>query len=242
MAETRKTLSDNKNRRVSASALSLFSKLTIYSLVAILLISFASLQYYLPYSCRNYYSSKYNYSSISAQQVVDNGKQFVYRIAVVTDLDHDSLHSTKKNTWQSFLRRASLTINRDSSGASVEWDEQTIVLTSQISAGGRAMELSDLAIFDGHLMAVDDRTGIIYRIENFKDIIPWVICFFCSFWKLKKLILEFSERRSRQHNKTFQSRMDDDERRKIVCWRIGQRVDHSGRRFRKPQPDVRQSY
>ena len=36
------------------------------------------------------------------------------------------------------------------------------------------MELSELVVFNGHLMTVDDRTGVIYKIENNK-VIPWVI-------------------------------------------------------------------
>ncbi|KAI3418388.1 hypothetical protein GPALN_009711 [Globodera pallida] len=39
---------------------------------------------------------------------------------------------------------------------------------------GRAMELSDLCIFDGHLLTVDDRTGFVYRMDNFTQMDPWV--------------------------------------------------------------------
>jgi len=42
--------------------------------------------------------------------------------------------------------------------AEVKWDEagEGIELYSQISAGGRGMELSDLVFFDGHLLTVDE--------------------------------------------------------------------------------------
>ena len=36
------------------------------------------------------------------------------------------------------------------------------------------MELSELVVFNGGLYTVDDRTGVIYRIEGNK-VIPWVI-------------------------------------------------------------------
>lgn len=36
------------------------------------------------------------------------------------------------------------------------------------------MELSDLVIFDGNLLSIDDRTGIIYRIEK-GVAYPWVV-------------------------------------------------------------------
>ena len=45
---------------------------------------------------------------------------------------------------------------------------------STLSQGGRGMELSELVVFNGHLLTVDDRTGVIYRIEGNK-VIPWVI-------------------------------------------------------------------
>ena len=36
------------------------------------------------------------------------------------------------------------------------------------------MELSELVIFNGKLYSVDDRTGVVYQIENNK-VVPWVI-------------------------------------------------------------------
>lgn len=36
------------------------------------------------------------------------------------------------------------------------------------------MELSELVAFNGHLYSVDDRTGVVYRIQG-SQVIPWVI-------------------------------------------------------------------
>lgn len=36
------------------------------------------------------------------------------------------------------------------------------------------MELSELVVFNGHLYSVDDRTGVVYRIEG-DQAVPWVI-------------------------------------------------------------------
>lgn len=36
------------------------------------------------------------------------------------------------------------------------------------------MELSELVVFNGHLYSVDDRTGVVYRIEG-NQAVPWVI-------------------------------------------------------------------
>lgn len=37
------------------------------------------------------------------------------------------------------------------------------------------MELSDLAVFDGHLIAADDRTGILYKLSANNQVVPWVL-------------------------------------------------------------------
>ena len=36
------------------------------------------------------------------------------------------------------------------------------------------MELSELVVFNGKLYSVDDRTGVVYLVENNK-VVPWVI-------------------------------------------------------------------
>ena len=36
------------------------------------------------------------------------------------------------------------------------------------------MELSELVVFNGHLYSVDDRTGVVYRIQG-NQAVPWVI-------------------------------------------------------------------
>ena len=45
---------------------------------------------------------------------------------------------------------------------------------SGYSLSGRGMELSDLIVFDGNILTVDDRTGIVFKIVG-KDIVPWNI-------------------------------------------------------------------
>lgn len=61
-----------------------------------------------------------------------------------------------------------------------------IAVYSTIAAGGRSMELSDLAVFDGKLLSVDDRTGILYRIEE-SGAYPWVrLHFTIYFARIKK--------------------------------------------------------
>lgn len=147
--------------------------LAVMSIIVVLLAAFASLQYYLPYAstCSSYRA--YNSTLLSHTTTGPNGEK-VLRIAVITDLDHDSKHPTKKNTWQSLLKKGELTIDKDLKKAHIRWDDHDVYVSSQIAAGGRSMELSDLAVFDGQLLTVDDRTGIAYRIHDLKDMIPYV--------------------------------------------------------------------
>lgn len=96
-----------------------------------------------------------------------------YRIAVIADLDTSS-SSEKKLTWFSYMRRGHLSVSESGDKVAVEWDADRVVLESHLSEKGRGMELSELVAFNGKLYTVDDRTGIVYRIDGDKAI-PWVI-------------------------------------------------------------------
>ncbi|XP_060797005.1 soluble calcium-activated nucleotidase 1b isoform X1 [Neoarius graeffei] len=96
-----------------------------------------------------------------------------YRIAVIADLDTNS-RSTKDSTWFSYMQRGHLLVSDNGEHVEVEWDPDKVVLESHLSEKGRGMELSDLVAFNGHLYSVDDRTGVVYRIEDNRAI-PWVI-------------------------------------------------------------------
>ncbi|XP_043107787.1 soluble calcium-activated nucleotidase 1b isoform X2 [Puntigrus tetrazona] len=96
-----------------------------------------------------------------------------YRIGVIADLDTNS-RSQKDDTWFSFLKRGHLLVSDSGDSVSVEWDPEPVVLESHLSEKGRGMELSELVAFNGHLYSVDDRTGVVYRIEANRAV-PWVI-------------------------------------------------------------------
>lgn len=96
-----------------------------------------------------------------------------YRIAVIADLDTSS-SGDKKLTWFSYMHRGYLSVSESGDRVAVEWDADRVVLESHLSEKGRGMELSELVAFNGKLYTVDDRTGIIYRIDGVKAI-PWVI-------------------------------------------------------------------
>ena len=56
----------------------------------------------------------------------------------------------------------------------VVWDNDNVEYTSSLAQGGRSMELSELVCFDGMILSIDDRTGVVYQIVD-KHASPWVI-------------------------------------------------------------------
>ncbi|CAK9818887.1 Soluble calcium-activated nucleotidase 1 [Anthophora quadrimaculata] len=78
--------------------------------------------------CKYY---KYN-KTYPLSAPVKTSEGITYRIAIVSDLDHNS------------------------------------------KSLGRGMELSELVTFDGRLLSFDDRTGVVYFIEN-EEAYPWII-------------------------------------------------------------------
>lgn len=96
-----------------------------------------------------------------------------YRIGVIADLDTNS-RSDNKLTWFSYMRRGYLLVSQSGDKVAVEWDADKLILESHLAEKGRGMELSELVAFNGKLYSVDDRTGVVYRIDGNKAV-PWVI-------------------------------------------------------------------
>ncbi|KAK0403829.1 hypothetical protein QR680_017144 [Steinernema hermaphroditum] len=146
--------------------------LVVMSLTALLMSSYYSLRTTLP-EASNIFSRPYNFSQLGEPKTYSDGSRS-FKIAVITDLDHDSKIPDAKNKWRSLMKYGTLKIDVMAKKASVQWDDEVVSIHSQIAAGGRSMELSDLAVFDGNLLTIDDRTGIIYKIVG-KDAVPWVL-------------------------------------------------------------------
>ncbi|PFX19766.1 soluble calcium-activated nucleotidase 1-like [Stylophora pistillata] len=127
----------------------------------------ASIDYYHRTACDKKYNATY---PLTRPEVTAQGKRF--RIGVIADLDENSKSSSKENTWTSQFKRGYLTLNNGR--VSVEWDQDIIILSSTLSQKGRGMELSELKVFNGKLYAVDDRTGVVFQIQD-KHTVAWVI-------------------------------------------------------------------
>lgn len=108
---------------------------------------------------------------LTRPEITAEGKRF--RIGVIADLDENSKSSSKANTWTSHFKRGYLTLHHNGQ-VSVEWDKDLVVLSSTLSQKGRGMELSELIVFNGKLYAVDDRTGVVFQIQD-KHTVAWVI-------------------------------------------------------------------
>ena len=142
---------------------------------------------------------KHDFSSLKAYnstypftQPVRTDKGVRYRVAIIADLD---TASKRDDEWVSYLKTGFLFVDTEHEKVnislllvvlfsinieflkqvSVEWDaEDPITLKSSFAQGGRGMELSELVVFNGNLLAFDDRTGTIYHIDG-RNAYPWVL-------------------------------------------------------------------
>lgn len=147
-----------------------FRNLPLHSKDAIIISSFGQNAHKL--SPRQRGETAYNYTyPLSPPHRTKEGVR--YRIGVIADLDTAS-RSSKAQTWFSFMKRGFLTLSDSGDRLQVEWDTDMLTLESHLSEKGRGMELSELVVFNGHLYSVDDRTGVVYRIEGSRAV-PWVI-------------------------------------------------------------------
>lgn len=100
-----------------------------------------------------------------------------YRIAIISDLDGDSISTQEPYTWISYFKQGHLIYNpNNNKNISIEWDSanNSIEFKSHISMNGRGLELSELVTYNGQLITFDDKTGVAYIIEG-NVLIPWVI-------------------------------------------------------------------
>ncbi|KAK9508794.1 hypothetical protein O3M35_006264 [Rhynocoris fuscipes] len=99
----------------------------------------------------------------------------MFKIGAVSDMDQSSLSKLESNTWMSQYLKGTLIWNSSTQTITVTWDPAGVkTLKTKYSYSGRGMELSELVTFDGKLLSVDDRSGIVYIIEDEK-VYPWVI-------------------------------------------------------------------
>jgi len=116
------------------------------------------------------------YPLTNVEKLPNNGSK--YAMGIITDLDKESKDTKNAYTWHSYLKRGWLTYFLGlNPTVIVEWDPNPAnetEFTSHLSSDGRSMELSELITYNGNLLTIDDKTGIIYKIKGNK-LQSWVI-------------------------------------------------------------------
>ena len=87
---------------------------------------------------------------------------------MVSDLDTDSKVANKSNLWHSIFKRGTFTWDSVKEEATLAWTDEAEI-RGTTATGGRGLELSELVTFDGRLLTVDDRTGIVYQVHNYNN-------------------------------------------------------------------------
>lgn len=119
-------------------------------------------------------SMQYNHTYPLSAPIISSGI-INYKIAVIADMDTDSRTKSSEDEWKSYLKKGFLSYNSRQESINVNFDgEDSLELTSFYSNKGRGMELSELIIFNGKILTIDDRTGLVFEIVRDK-MIPWVI-------------------------------------------------------------------
>lgn len=100
-----------------------------------------------------------------------------YRIAIITDLDGNSVSADESFTWVSYFKKGYLTYSPATKNVFIEWDNSTSngdQFKSKLSMNGRGLELSELVTYNANLITLDDKTGLVYLIND-NVLIPWVM-------------------------------------------------------------------
>lgn len=96
-----------------------------------------------------------------------------YEVILVADKDKKTKNDAKGN-WETILRKGTLVRKPDES-YSFRWHAEEITLSTNLAESGRALELSELVFFVDRLYAPDDRTGVVFSIEDGKAIPTYIL-------------------------------------------------------------------
>uniref|UniRef100_A0A7E4V2W3 Soluble calcium-activated nucleotidase 1 n=1 Tax=Panagrellus redivivus TaxID=6233 RepID=A0A7E4V2W3_PANRE len=111
----------------------------------------------------------YNTSKLYTITTRDN--HLIVPVVAITDQDADSV--VNGSVWYSTYLQGYVQYSQQLSQYSMQW-QQSKNFTGSLAFANRGMELSELHSFDGNLITVDDKTGVVYKIRG-NDLIPWLI-------------------------------------------------------------------
>lgn len=96
------------------------------------------------------------------------------KIGIVTDLDQMSkIETAQKPQWRSYFKRGTIKRFRNQGQVSydIQWEPDKEIV-GVLGEEGRGMEFSELVTYQGKLLTVDDRTGVVFEITPELKAIP----------------------------------------------------------------------
>ncbi|KAI6232005.1 Apyrase [Aphelenchoides besseyi] len=114
----------------------------------------------------------YNYSQLYVMEAEANGW---LKLPIMTIADQDKLSASplRKGVYISPSVRGHLRYNLQTRQFKIDWSE-VYNYTGFLNSKGRGMELSDLKVFNGKLYSPDDKTSIVFQLND-QIAIPWTI-------------------------------------------------------------------
>ncbi|KAG4078274.1 hypothetical protein HA402_012984 [Bradysia odoriphaga] len=111
----------------------------------------------------------YNYTYPLSQPIT------TYRIGIIADLDRKA-RVIGQNAWKSYYKMGYLSYTESTKAITVSFNTDPLVeLRSGYSLNGRGMELSELVTFNGKLLTFDDRTGLVFELNDEKVTVLWLL-------------------------------------------------------------------
>ncbi|CEF70842.1 Soluble calcium-activated nucleotidase 1 [Strongyloides ratti] len=117
------------------------------------------------------------YNNTVRYQIYRKNDSLVLYFIIISDQDRDAkiLNGNNKTVYASTLEMGRLTLKNDFSTANIQISKKTENLTTKLNYDGRGAEFSDLKWFNGNLMTVDDKTGVIYKIIGDKLVVEGIM-------------------------------------------------------------------
>ncbi|KAG4078405.1 hypothetical protein HA402_013116 [Bradysia odoriphaga] len=116
----------------------------------------------------------YNYTYPLSAPIIGSGMR-TYRIGIIADLDKES-RVVGQNAWKSYYKKGYISYKESTEAIVVSFDADPVVeLRNGYSLNGRGMELSELVTFNGKLLTFDDRTGLVFELNNEKVTVLWLL-------------------------------------------------------------------
>nr|ABI20147.1 35.8 kDa salivary protein [Phlebotomus duboscqi] len=97
----------------------------------------------------------------------------IYKFAIIADLDRKSISQKNDNNYKSIVKIGQLNqVGRKFNFAMENKDHE---IFTKYAYKGRGAELSEFLVYKWKLYTFDDKSGIVFKLKNNADLVPWVI-------------------------------------------------------------------